>query len=134
MSENTTWSDSNTMRFSPPGELAKLELTSHDITFFAKDGSEVLTLCEDGRFLIRGNEAATDQEVYEAFREFISHSIRSHLDRLGQEREEVAYRLDKLNRSVYLTMPKDERAQIARQSEVMTEYLQILVKRIEEKR
>jgi len=41
-----------------------------DITFWAK-ATEVLKLCEDGKFLVRGKEVTKDVEVYEALKSFL---------------------------------------------------------------
>ena len=45
--------------------------TSRDIIFSVNGGEEVLKICEDGSFLVRGTKVKEDIKIYSAFVEFL---------------------------------------------------------------
>lgn len=45
-----------------------------DITFSVNNGTEVLKVCENGDFFVRGNKVTTDKEVYDGFVDFLKGS------------------------------------------------------------
>lgn len=58
-------------------ETAKVTVASevivpHRIKFLSRAGREMLTICEDGRFLVNGKVVEVDKEVYDAFCDWLS--------------------------------------------------------------
>lgn len=47
-------------------------IVPHRIKFLSRAGKEMLTICDDGRFLVKGREVAVDQEVYDTFCDWLS--------------------------------------------------------------
>ena len=49
-------------------------IVPHKIKFLSRAGKEMLTICDDGRFLVNGKVVAVDQEVYDAFCDWLSNT------------------------------------------------------------
>lgn len=51
--------------------LSESELISSDIVFSVNNGVEMLKICEDGSFYVKGKKVVEDIEVYKGFVEFL---------------------------------------------------------------
>ena len=51
----------------------KREAESSDIIFYINDNEEVLKICENGDFIVKGNKVTEDIEVYNAIKAFLTH-------------------------------------------------------------
>jgi hypothetical protein len=45
-------------------------VTSNDITFFVNDDEEIIKICGDGNFYVKGKLVDNDAELYKAFVKF----------------------------------------------------------------